>query len=62
MDLNTRLLAFLEHEMQQIVDDRDRDSEDRHNASTILGRIEGEMEWEQEQIKNGDVDAEKLLS
>ena len=40
MDLNPRLLAFLEHEMKQIVEDRERDREDRNHASTVLGRIE----------------------
>jgi hypothetical protein len=49
MDLTLRQLAFLEHEMEQIIDDSTRDSEDRSHASSILGRIEGEIEWEEEQ-------------
>ncbi|WP_158413929.1 hypothetical protein [Halorubrum sp. GN11_10-6_MGM] len=49
MDLNPRLLAFLEHEMKQIVEDRKRDPEDRSHASAVLERIEGEIEWEEEQ-------------
>ncbi|MBX0323027.1 hypothetical protein EGH21_08310 [Halomicroarcula sp. F13] len=62
MELNPRLLAFLEHEMQNIMDDPDRDDEDRAHASTILGRVEGEIEWEEEQAYNGDVDATELFS
>ena len=49
MDLTLRQLVFLEHEMEKIVDSKDRDSEDRSHASSILGRIEGEIEWEEEQ-------------
>ena len=49
MDLTLRQLVFLEHEMEQIMDSDDRDHEDRSHASSILGRIEGEIEWEEEQ-------------
>lgn len=49
MNLTLRQLVFLEHEMEKIVDSKDRDSEDRSHASSILGRIEGEIEWEEEQ-------------
>ena len=49
MDLTLRQLVFLEHEMEQIMDSDERDSEDRSHASSILGRIEGEIEWEEEQ-------------
>ena len=48
MDLTPRQLAFLEHEMKVIVDDSDRDSEDRSHASGILERIEGELERKEE--------------
>lgn len=51
MDLTLRQLAFLEHEMEQIMDSDERDSEDRSHASSILGRIEGEIEWEEERHK-----------
>lgn len=62
MELSPRLLAFLEFEMRQIVEDRTRDSEDRAHASSVLGRIEGEMEWEESQHENGDVDAAELFA
>lgn len=51
MNLTPRQLAFLEHEMEEIKNDSDRDSEDRSHASSVLGRIEGELEWEEEQHK-----------
>lgn len=62
MELTPRLLAFLAHEMEEIKDDKSRDSEDRHHASSVLGRIEGEMEWEQNQHLNGDADPEELFA
>jgi hypothetical protein len=37
--------------MEQIVDSKERDSEDRSHASSILGRIEGEIELEEERYK-----------
>jgi hypothetical protein len=52
VDLNPRLLAFLEHEMKKVKNDKSRPSEDRHHASSVLGRIEGELEWEEEQNTN----------
>jgi|GEM_PF-2810573 hypothetical protein len=62
MELTPRLLAFLEHEMEQIKDDRDRRAEDRKHASSVLGRIEGEIAWEKKQHKNDDVNTSELLS
>jgi hypothetical protein len=64
MDLTLRQLVFLEHEMEQIMDDPDRDSEDRSHASSILGRIEGEIEWEEEQHEqqNGSDKPTELFS
>lgn len=62
VELNPRLLAFLKHEMEKIMDDRDRDSEDRSPASSVLGRIEGEIEWEKDQKRNGDNKATELSS
>lgn len=49
MDLNARHLAFLKTEMEQIKNNRDRDGEDRNNASEVLGRVEQEIEWQQNQ-------------
>jgi hypothetical protein len=49
MNLTPRQLALLEHEMGEIKNDSDRDSEDRSHASSILSHIEGELEWEEEQ-------------
>ena len=49
MELSLRLLAFLEHEMEKIKNDQERDTEDRHHASSVLGRIEADLEWEQDQ-------------
>ena len=49
MNLTPRQLVFLKDEMEKIVDSKDRDSEDRSHASSVLGRIEGELEWEEEQ-------------
>lgn len=51
MNLTLRQLVFLEHEMEKIADSKDRDSEDRSHASSVLERIEGEIEWEQERYK-----------
>jgi hypothetical protein len=48
MELSPRLLAFLEYEMKQIKNDKSRSGEDRKHASTILGCVEGELEWEEE--------------
>ena len=60
MNLTLRQLVFLEHEMEKIADSKDRDSEDRSHASSVLERIEGEIEWEEEQ--HGDLNAPDLLS
>ena len=60
MDLNPRLLTFLKYEMEQIKDDADRPGEDRKHASTVLGRIEGELEWEEEQHE--ELNAPELFS
>lgn len=62
MDLSPRLLAFLEYEMKQIKNDQSRPSDDRAQASTILGRIEGEIEWEEEQHTNGNFNSVELFS
>jgi hypothetical protein len=53
MELSPRLLAFLKHEMEQIKDDPERDMEDRSHASSVLGKVEGEVEWEKGLKKNG---------
>jgi hypothetical protein len=44
MDISPRILAFLEHEMKQIKDDDSQPLGERKHASTVLGRIEGEIE------------------
>jgi hypothetical protein len=49
MNLSPAQLAFLHHEMQQIMEDDDRPMEDRQAASTIAGQADGHLEWEQEQ-------------
>ena len=60
MDLNPRLLSFLKHEMEQIKDDKDRPGEDRKHASSVLGRIEGEIEMNKE--SHEEVNAKELFS
>lgn len=64
MNLTLRQLVFLEHEMEKIVDSKDRDSEDRSYVSSILGRIEGEIEWEKEkhEQQNGSDKPTELFS
>lgn len=57
MDLTPRQLAFLEHEMENIIEADDRDFEDKSHASSILGRVEGEIEWEKDQNLNGEPEA-----
>ncbi|WP_218927243.1 hypothetical protein [Halosimplex rubrum] len=54
MDLSPppRLLAFLKHEMEEIKNDPDRSLEDRNHASSVLGKVNGEIEWEKEQNRN----------
>ena len=49
MNLTLRQLVFLEHEMEQIVDSKDRDSEDRSHTSSVLERIEEELQRKEEQ-------------
>ena len=49
MDLTLRQLVFLEHEMEEIADSKDRDSEDRSHASSVLERIEEELKRKEEQ-------------
>ena len=51
MEFSPRILAFLQYEMREIKNDRDRPQEERTHASTVLGRIEGEIEWEEEQCE-----------
>ena len=60
MNLNPRLLAFLEHEMRKIKNDRSRPGEDRKHASSVLGRIEEEIEINEE--SHEDLNAEELFS
>lgn len=54
MDLNARQYAFLQLEMSSIKEDSSRHSEDRHLAAEIMGKAEGELEWEAEQNYNGE--------
>ncbi|WP_158283848.1 hypothetical protein [Halorubrum sp. PV6] len=44
MDLTLRQLVFLEHEMEKIVNSKDRDSEGRSYASSVLERVEEELQ------------------
>ncbi|UBF19623.1 hypothetical protein HRTV-10_gp39 [Halorubrum tailed virus 10] len=62
MQLSPKHLAFLEHELEQIKDNPDRDYEDRTIASEIFGKVEGEIEWEKERQHNGDVSHEEIFS
>lgn len=62
MDFIPRQLAFLEHEMQQIKDDPEREGSERSHASSVLGKVEGELEFKEEQSLNGQTDAEELFS
>lgn len=52
MNLTPRQLAFLEHEMENIKDDPSRANEERSHASTLLGKVEGEIEFEKDQHRN----------
>lgn len=61
MDLTPRQLAFLEHEMKQIIESDDRDYEDKSHASTILGRVNGDIEWEKEQHLNGNTTTDEIF-
>ena len=65
MELNPRLIAFLKHEMEKIKDNRDRPQEDREHASSVLGCIEGEIEWAESQHYTDEtltLDADELFS
>lgn len=53
MELHPRELAFLENEMENIIEAEDRRHSEKEHASTILGRVRGEIEWEAEQHTNG---------
>jgi hypothetical protein len=48
--------------MKQIMEDSRRDLEDREHASTVLGRIEGEIEYEKEQQLKEDAEASELFA
>lgn len=64
MDLTTRQLAWLHHEMEEVLNS-DRPDEDKAIASSIYGRAQGELEWEEQQQYNGtpsEPDAEQLFS
>jgi len=61
MDFSPRILAFLEHEMKEIKNDPTRSGADRKHASTVLGRIEGELEWEAEHNLNGSDETPELF-
>lgn len=52
MNLAPRELAFLEHEMNLLKDDSSASGEVRMLASAILGKVEGEIEWEKNQHLN----------
>jgi hypothetical protein len=54
MELNLRQYAFLKNEMGSIKDDSSRHSEDRHLAAEIMGKAEGEIEWEEQIAYNGE--------
>lgn len=48
MDLSAPELAFIEAEMKSIMNDDSRDGEDRMYASAVLGKAEGDIEFEKE--------------
>lgn len=62
MDLNPRLLAFLEHEMKKIKNDKNRRSEIRHNASSVLGRVEADLEMEHKKHAESNIDTDELFA
>ncbi|QIR31205.1 hypothetical protein M1M18_gp095 [Halorubrum virus Serpecor1] len=62
MELTPQQLAFLEHEMEHIKDDPNRDYEDRNLAAELYGKVSGEIEWEKQQHQNGNVPAEEIFS
>jgi hypothetical protein len=54
MNLSVRHFAFIRQEMEQIKDDSARHSEDRHLAAEIMGKAQGEIEWEESLNYNGE--------
>lgn len=62
MEFSPRILAFLEHEMREIKNDTSRANEDRSHASTVLGRIEGEIEMNQRQQQKQEQESDGLFS
>lgn len=62
MDFSPRILAFLEHELREIKDDRERPQEDRKHASTALGRIEGQIELNEEAHENQKKDSKPIFA
>ena len=60
MDLNARHLAFLKQEMEQIKNDRDRDGEDRNNAAEILGAVQEDLEWKENQRHKAEENSTKI--
>ena len=61
MEFSPRILAFLEHEMEEIKEDRERSQEARKHASTVLGRIEGEIEMNKRQHNDQENETGELL-
>jgi hypothetical protein len=51
MELSNPELAFIEAELESIMDDPSRDGEDRMFASSILGKVQGDVEFEKDQHK-----------
>lgn len=62
MDLTTRQLAFLEYEMGAIMESDDRTQEEKSHASSVLGRVEGEIEWQSQDKPNTDSDPDALFA
>ncbi|WP_020220974.1 hypothetical protein [Halarchaeum acidiphilum] len=60
MELTPRQLAFLEHEMKKIMDDDSRRQSEKSHASSVLGRIEGELESEAYENQTGSADKDEL--
>jgi hypothetical protein len=54
MNLSVRHFAFIRQEMKEIKDDVSRHSEERHLAAEIMGKVEGEIEWEESLNYNGE--------
>ena len=62
MDLNARQLAFLKQEMKKIKNDRERDGEDRNTAAEILGAVEEDIEWKENQRHKAGENSIKIES